>query len=126
MKIFFVISLLVCTHFCCGQVIEFGKDGTLSNNWHERVIVLNIGKEKEGLIKYENAISKMYGMKMISKIRFKANEDAKKEKYKKKAVDYFILVNHKGDLEKYSYERLTKHNHLLLRVLGEGKINLYS
>ena len=108
------------------QVFNFGKDGTFSNNWHGGVLVLNDGTKKEGLIKFESAVTKMYGMKMIGKIRFKDKESNKKKKYSKLAIDYFEIENNSGYYEKYSYEKQSKNYDLLLRVLAEGKINLYS
>lgn len=126
MKSIILIFFLGYVNLTTAQVIEFGKDGTFSNNWHEGTLVLNNGKLKKGLIKFENAVSKMYGMKMIGKIRFRAEESAKKEKYKKKEIDFFTIKNNSGSIEKYSFERLSKRHYLLLRVLAEGKMNLYS
>lgn len=125
MKLFILISFFISFN-SFSQVIEFGKDGTFSNNWHEGVLVLNNGDQKEGIIKFETAASKMYGMRMIGKIKYKANEKSKKKKYKGKNIDYFIVKNNSGDFEKYSYERISKNYLVLLRVLAEGRINLYS
>jgi hypothetical protein len=108
------------------QVIQFGKNGTFSNNWHEGVLVFNSGIELEGLIKFENVYTKMNGMKLIGEIKFKDKKSKSKRKYNKAQIDYFTIENNSGNYEKYSFEKLSKNYTLLLRVLAEGKMNLYS
>ncbi|TKS55580.1 hypothetical protein [Mesohalobacter halotolerans] len=56
MKLFFIIIFFSVNSFL--QVIEFGKEGTFSNNWHEDVLVLNNGKQKVGIIKFETVVRK--------------------------------------------------------------------
>lgn len=52
-------------------------------------------------------------MRMNGKIKYSANEKAKKNKYKGKNIDYFIVKNQSGNFEKYSYERISKNDLVL-------------
>lgn len=123
---YLILSLFFAFSFSYAQSISVGKDGTFTNNWHEGKLVLKNKDTLVGLVKFDDVSDDLIGFSLSHKIKFKANADAKKQKFKKKKVDYFIITNNSKETFKYTYIKIPIKGLILVKVVTEGRVNIYS
>jgi hypothetical protein len=107
--------------------IEVGSEGTFANKWHEGKLVLKNNETYHGLVKFDDVSDDLTGgISLSNKIKFKENENAKKQKFKKKEIDYFEIVNNSGKQFKYTYIKIKVRGMVLVKIEEEGRLNLYT
>uniref|UniRef100_UPI00404A03F8 hypothetical protein n=1 Tax=Gelidibacter sp. TaxID=2018083 RepID=UPI00404A03F8 len=119
--LFFLLSIIYSVTY---SQITFGKSGTFANKWYEGELVLTNNDTLNGLVKFENASEDIVGFGS-NKIKFKENEKAKTEAFKKDEVRHFIVTNNYDNVVKYAFINTSKNRKQLLEVLAEGKVSLY-
>jgi hypothetical protein len=106
--------------------INFGSEGTFSNKWHEGTLVFKNKDTLVGLVKFDDVSDDLTGFALSNKVKFKSSENAKKQKFKKKTIDYFEVNNNSEKKVKYIYLTVKVEGLKLVRVEVEGKINIYT
>ena len=107
--------------------IEIGSEGTFANKWHEGKLVLKNNKTFQGLVKFDDVTNDLTGgLSLSNKVKFKENENAKKQKFKKKEIDYFEIINNSGLHFKYTYIKVKVQGLILVKIEEEGIVNLYT
>lgn len=106
--------------------ISLGKEGTFANKWHEGTLVLKNKDTLVGLVKFDDLSDDFTGFSLSNKVKYKSDENAERQKFKKKKVDYFEVVNNSGEKVKYTYLKVKIEGLKLLKVEEEGKASLYT
>jgi hypothetical protein len=107
--------------------IEIGPEGTFANKWHEGKLVLKNNETYQGLVKFDDVTDDLTGgLSLSNKVKFKENENAKKQKFKKKEIDYFEIINNSGLQFKYTYIKVKVQGLILVKIEEEGSVNLYT
>lgn len=106
--------------------INFGSEGTFSNKWHEGTLVFKNKDTLVGFVKFDDVSDDLTGFSLSNKIKFRSSENAEKQKFKKKTIDYFEVINNSGEKVKYTYLKVKVEGLKLVRVEFEGKVNIYT
>ena len=121
-----LVCLFIFSFFNTYSQITFGKEGTFANNWHEGKLVLKNKDTLKGLVKFQDISKNITGFSLSNKVKFKENETSKKDKFKRKKIDYFEVINNSGEKVKYTYKKVKLQGLKLLKIEEEGKVSLYT
>lgn len=126
MKKLLLLIVLILSNYAFSQNGLFGKDGAFSDKWHKGKLVLKSKDTLVGFVKFDDASKDLTGFSLSNKVKFRATENGKKQKFKKKKVDYFVVTNNSGKTHKYTYLKVKVEGYKLLKIEAEGKLNLYT
>ncbi len=94
------------------------------NTWEPGLISLIDGTVLDGLVK----LPTNYGMSINGKdkVKFKQNEDAKKQVFGSKEIDRVVVGLDAIEQDFYEYIYITNRRQILCKILKEGAVNYYS